>query len=105
MAGGGEHLELAVRLRDLARQADLPSARRALVDLATHFDRMAERYSADWHTRLVHPIAKSHRRWQHAPAQRGNTMAASPKLIITEAEHRFPCRIKVGVPTGGFGYA
>ena len=28
-------------------------------------------------------------------------MAASSKLMITEAERRFPCRIKVGVPTGG----
>ena len=30
-------------------------------------------------------------------------MAASSKLMITEAERRFPCRIKLGVPTGGFG--
>ncbi len=30
-------------------------------------------------------------------------MAASSKLMITEAERRFPCRIKVGVPIGGFG--
>ncbi len=30
-------------------------------------------------------------------------MAASSKLMITEAERRFPCRIKVGVPIGGLG--
>ena len=30
-------------------------------------------------------------------------MAASSKLMITEAERRFPCRIKLGVPIGGFG--
>ena len=30
-------------------------------------------------------------------------MAASSKLMVTEAERRFPCRIKVGVPRGGFG--
>ena len=58
MAGGREHLELAVSLRALARQTDLPSARRALLDLAKRFDRMAARYGAetsvpDWHHRLV----------------------------------------------------
>jgi hypothetical protein len=30
-------------------------------------------------------------------------MAASSKLMITEAERGFPCRIKVGVPIGGLG--
>ena len=25
------------------------------------------------------------------------------ELVIVEAERRFPCRIKLGVPTGGFG--
>jgi hypothetical protein len=30
-------------------------------------------------------------------------MAASSNLMITEAERRFPCRIKLGIPTGGFG--
>ena len=30
-------------------------------------------------------------------------MAASSKLMITEAERRFPCRIKLAVPIGGFG--
>ena len=30
-------------------------------------------------------------------------MAASSKLVITEAERRFPCRIKLGIPTGGLG--
>ena len=30
-------------------------------------------------------------------------MAASSKLMITEAERRFPCRIKLAVPVGGFG--
>ena len=29
-------------------------------------------------------------------------MAASSKLMITEAERRFPCRIKLGVPPDGF---
>jgi hypothetical protein len=57
MAGGREHLESAVSLRALARQTDLPSARRALLDLAKRFDRMAARYGAetsvpDWHHRL-----------------------------------------------------
>ncbi|HEY3790820.1 MAG TPA: hypothetical protein VGM09_03250 [Bradyrhizobium sp.] len=30
-------------------------------------------------------------------------MAASSKLMISEAERRFPCRIKLGIPIGGFG--
>ena len=30
-------------------------------------------------------------------------MAASSKLMISEAERRFPCRIKLGVPPDGFG--
>jgi hypothetical protein len=30
-------------------------------------------------------------------------MAASSKLMITDAERRFPCRIKLAVPTGGLG--
>jgi hypothetical protein len=30
-------------------------------------------------------------------------MAASSRLMITEAEGRFPVRIRVGIPTGGFG--
>jgi hypothetical protein len=30
-------------------------------------------------------------------------MAASSKLMITEAERRFPCRIRLGLPAGGFG--
>jgi hypothetical protein len=30
-------------------------------------------------------------------------MSASSKLMITEAERRFPRRIKLGIPTGGFG--
>jgi hypothetical protein len=30
-------------------------------------------------------------------------MAASSKLVTTEVERRFPCRIKVGVPIGGLG--
>jgi hypothetical protein len=30
-------------------------------------------------------------------------MAASSKLMITEAERRFPCLIKVGVPSSGLG--
>jgi hypothetical protein len=30
-------------------------------------------------------------------------MAASSKHMITEAERRFPCRIKLGVPIGGLG--
>jgi hypothetical protein len=30
-------------------------------------------------------------------------MAACSKLMIVDAERRFPCRIKLGVPTGGFG--
>jgi hypothetical protein len=35
--------------------------------------------------------------------EKGTPMAASSKLMITEAERRFPCRIKLGVPIGGFG--
>ena len=58
MAGGREHLELAVSLRALARCTSIPSARRALLDLAKRFDRMAARYGAeaavpDWHGRPV----------------------------------------------------
>jgi hypothetical protein len=30
-------------------------------------------------------------------------MAVSSQLMIVEAERRFPCRIKLGVPIGGFG--
>ncbi len=30
-------------------------------------------------------------------------MAASSKLMIGEAGRRFPCRIKLAVPSGGFG--
>ena len=30
-------------------------------------------------------------------------MAGSSKLMITEAERRFPCRIKLGVPPDGLG--
>jgi hypothetical protein len=30
-------------------------------------------------------------------------MAASSKLMIVEAERRFPCRIKLGIPVGGYG--
>jgi hypothetical protein len=30
-------------------------------------------------------------------------MAASSKPMIVEAERRFPCRIKLGIPNGGFG--
>ena len=30
-------------------------------------------------------------------------MAASSKLMITEAERRFPCRIRLGISAGGFG--
>jgi hypothetical protein len=30
-------------------------------------------------------------------------MAASSKPMIAEAERRFPCRIKLGVPSGGLG--
>ena len=30
-------------------------------------------------------------------------MAASSKLMISEAERRFPVRIRLAVPTGGFG--
>jgi hypothetical protein len=30
-------------------------------------------------------------------------MAASSKLMIVEAERRFPCRIKLAMPSGGFG--
>jgi hypothetical protein len=30
-------------------------------------------------------------------------MAAGLKLMVSDAEGRFPCRIKLGIPTGGFG--
>ena len=30
-------------------------------------------------------------------------MAASAKLMVSEAERRFPVRIRIGVPAGGFG--
>src|SRR5207253_149394 len=31
------------------------------------------------------------------------TMAASSRLMIAEAERRFPVRIRIAVPVGGFG--
>jgi hypothetical protein len=34
---------------------------------------------------------------------RENMMAASSKRMVGEAERRFPCRIKLAIPTGGFG--
>ena len=49
------------------------------------------------------PVAKISPNLARSPAQKGNGMAASSKLMIVEAERRFPCRIKLGVPTGGFG--
>jgi hypothetical protein len=30
-------------------------------------------------------------------------MAANSKLMVSEAERRFPVRIRIGVPAGGFG--
>jgi hypothetical protein len=30
-------------------------------------------------------------------------MAASSKLMVSDAERRFPVRIRIGVPAGGFG--
>jgi hypothetical protein len=47
MGDGREHLELAVSLRALARCTSIPSARRALLDLAKRFDRMAAHYGSD----------------------------------------------------------
>jgi hypothetical protein len=47
MARVREHLELAVSLRTLARCTSIPSARRALLDLAKRFDRMAESCSTE----------------------------------------------------------
>ena len=35
--------------------------------------------------------------------ERGTLMAASSKLMIGEAERRFPVRIRIGVPPEGFG--
>jgi hypothetical protein len=34
---------------------------------------------------------------------RGTQVAASSEPMITEAERRFTCRIKLGVPVGGLG--
>ena len=48
-------------------------------------------------------VAKLRRSGQRAEGQTENTDGASSKLMITEAERRFPCRIKPGVPTGGLG--
>jgi len=53
-------------------------------------------------------VAKHHCRFDRRLASwRGNKkrtpMAASSRLMITEAERRFPCRIKLRVPTGGLG--
>jgi hypothetical protein len=36
-------------------------------------------------------------------AQRVNTRRPLQKLIIGEAERRFPCRIELDIPMGGFG--
>jgi hypothetical protein len=46
--------------------------------------------------------------WQEAakvPLSRHKegTVAANSRLMIGDAEPRFPCRIKLGVPSGGFG--
>jgi len=30
-------------------------------------------------------------------------MAASARLMITEAERRFPMRVRIAIPSGGFG--
>jgi hypothetical protein len=35
--------------------------------------------------------------------RKGNTMAASSRLMITVAERRFPVRIRIAMPAGGFG--
>jgi hypothetical protein len=35
--------------------------------------------------------------------QRTTVMAASAKLMVSEAERRFPVRIRIGVPAGGLG--
>ena len=75
MAGGREHLELAVSLRALARQTDLPSARRALLDLAKRFDRMAARYGTMTGTPNGRPELQAHG-------------AAAGALIVRGAERR-----------------
>ena len=38
-----------------------------------------------------------------ATERRMEAMAASSRLMIAEAERRFPVRLKVGVPAGGLG--
>ena len=50
-------------------------------------------------------IARMRRSCHDLPfgAQRENIMAVSSKLMTAEAERRFPCRIKLGIPTGVFG--
>ena len=41
---------------------------------------------------------------QSIEEQRGNfKMPGNPREIITMAERRFPVRIRIGVPPGGFG--
>jgi len=37
------------------------------------------------------------------PNKQGTSMAASSRLMIGEAERRFPVRIRIGVPPQGFG--
>src|SRR5438105_10449316 len=53
-------------------------------------------FLADWTHGPVHENLARHER-------KRNTMAASSRLMITEAERRFPVRIRIAVPVGGFG--
>jgi hypothetical protein len=35
--------------------------------------------------------------------ERGTTLGARPRLIVTEADRRFPVRIRLAIPTGLLG--
>jgi hypothetical protein len=49
------------------------------------------------------PGPQQFRRTARSVPRKGNTMAASSRLIITEGERRSRLRVKLAVPVGGFG--
>jgi hypothetical protein len=50
---GDHYREMAVKLRDLARQTHFPSVRNALIDIAKQCDRMADRADSRYFPRTM----------------------------------------------------
>jgi hypothetical protein len=50
--------------------------------------------------RAIPSIVKLRRSWHHPKKHKKGMMAANLKLMIVEAERRFPCRIKLGIAIG-----